>query len=125
MVVVRDSGLVEDDDQALVLLAPALELCPRTQLRRRRRHHPAGHSPSLAKPRAAQHRTSGRRRPSLRNERSSRMSAITAALRQLDDVAAEGDLAPDPLPSDLHAFEAPSDPIVLPDGKRIYPPLLH
>jgi hypothetical protein len=53
------------------------------------------------------------------------MSAITAALRQLDDVAAEGDLAPDPLPSDALGLEAPSDPIVLPDGKRIYPPRLH
>src|SRR5262245_24302989 len=53
------------------------------------------------------------------------MSAITAALRQLDDVAAEGDLAPDPRPSDSIEFEAPSDPILLPDGKRIYPPTLH
>src|SRR3954467_9141077 len=53
------------------------------------------------------------------------MSAITAALRQLDDVAAEGDLAADPLPSDALEFEAPSDPIVLPDGKRIYAPTLH
>ena len=53
------------------------------------------------------------------------MSAITAALAQLDDVAAEGDLAPDPLPSDSLELEAPSDPIVLPDGKRIYPPTLH
>src|SRR3954454_21422200 len=53
------------------------------------------------------------------------MSAITAALRQLDDVAAESDLAPAPLPSDTIEFEPPSDPIVLPDGKRIYPPALH
>src|SRR4051794_31117134 len=53
------------------------------------------------------------------------MSAITAALRQLDDVAAEGDLAPDPRPSESIDFEAPSDPILLPDGKRIYPPRLH
>lgn len=53
------------------------------------------------------------------------MSAITAALRQLDDVAAEGDLVPDHVASDGLEFEAPSDPILLPDGKRIYPPLLH
>src|SRR4051812_43518497 len=53
------------------------------------------------------------------------MSAITAALARLDDVAAEGDLAPDPLPSDSLVLEAPSDPIVLPDGRRIYPPVLH
>jgi hypothetical protein len=53
------------------------------------------------------------------------MSAITAALRQLDDVAAEGDLAPDPLHADTLALEPPSDPILLPDGKRIYPPTWH
>src|SRR4051812_28257391 len=53
------------------------------------------------------------------------MSAITAALRQLDDVAAEGDLAPEALPADALGLEAPSDPIILPDGKPIYPPTLH
>src|SRR5688572_6571295 len=53
------------------------------------------------------------------------MSAITTALAQLDDVAAEGDLAVNPLPSDAVALEPPGDPIHLPDGKRIYPPLLH
>ena len=51
------------------------------------------------------------------------MSAITAALSQIDRVAAEGDLAPDPAaPLEL---ETACDPIVLPDGKRIYPPCLH
>src|SRR5450755_2929239 len=51
------------------------------------------------------------------------MSAITAALSQIDRVAAEGDLAPDPAaPLEL---ETASDPILLPDGKRIYPPCLH
>jgi MoxR-like ATPase len=53
------------------------------------------------------------------------MSAITAALRQLDDVAADGDLVPDPLPTEPLVLEPPNDPIVLPDGKRIYPPTLH
>ena len=53
------------------------------------------------------------------------MSAITAALRQLDEVAAEGDLTSDPLPTDTLALELPGEPIVLPDGKRIYPPTLH
>jgi hypothetical protein len=53
------------------------------------------------------------------------MSAITAALRQLDDVAAEGDLAVDPLPSERLEFEPPTDAILLPDGKRIYPPTMH
>jgi hypothetical protein len=52
-----------------------------------------------------------------------RMSAITAALSQIDRVAAEGDLAPDPAaPLEL---ETACDPILLPDGKRIYPPCLH
>ena len=51
------------------------------------------------------------------------MSAITAALSQIDRVAAEGDLAPDPAaPLEL---ETACDPILLPDGKRIYPPCLH
>jgi nitric oxide reductase NorQ protein len=51
------------------------------------------------------------------------MSAITAALSQIDGVAAEGDLAPDAAaPLEL---ETAGDPIVLPDGKRIYPPCLH
>jgi hypothetical protein len=53
------------------------------------------------------------------------MSAITAALRQLDDVAAEGDLAADPRPCEPLALEPLADPIRLPDGKRIYPPTLH
>jgi hypothetical protein len=51
------------------------------------------------------------------------VSAITAALSQIDRVAAEGDLVPDPAgPLEL---EMASDPILLPDGKRIYPPCLH
>ena len=51
------------------------------------------------------------------------MSAITAALSQIDGVAAEGDLVPDPAaPLEL---ETAGEPIVLPDGKRIYPPCLH
>ena len=51
------------------------------------------------------------------------MSAITAALSQIDRVAAEGDLVPEAAaPLEL---EMASEPIVLPDGKRIYPPCLH
>ena len=51
------------------------------------------------------------------------MSAITAALSQIDRVAAEGDLAP----KATAALElaTPGEPILLPDGKRIYPPCLH
>jgi hypothetical protein len=51
------------------------------------------------------------------------MSAITAALSQIDRVAAEGDLAPDP--ATPLKLETAGDPIVLPDGKRIFPPCLH
>ena len=51
------------------------------------------------------------------------MSAITAALSQIDRVAAEGDLAPDPAAP--LALETACEPILLPDGKRIYPPCLH
>ena len=51
------------------------------------------------------------------------MSAITAALSQIDGVASEGDLVPDPAaPLEL---ETAGEPILLPDGKRIYPPSLH
>jgi hypothetical protein len=51
------------------------------------------------------------------------MSAITAALSQIDGVAAEGELAPDPAaPLEL---ETAGEPVLLPDGKRIYPPCLH
>jgi hypothetical protein len=51
------------------------------------------------------------------------MSAITAALSQIDGVASEGDLAPEPAAALV--LEAAGDPILLPDGKRIYPPSLH
>src|SRR3954468_6980377 len=51
------------------------------------------------------------------------MSAIDAALGAIDRVAAEGDLAPDPAaPLEL---ETAAEPVLLPDGRRIYPPLLH
>ncbi|MGB0092918.1 MAG: hypothetical protein WBP81_10350, partial [Solirubrobacteraceae bacterium] len=57
------------------------------------------------------------------HEKETRMSAITAALSQIDGVAAEGDLVPDPAtPLEL---ETAGEPILLPDGKRIYPPCLH
>src|SRR5262245_41756612 len=51
------------------------------------------------------------------------MSAIDAALGAIDRVAAEGDLAPDatvPL-----ALESVCEPIRLPDGKLIYPSVIH
>jgi len=51
------------------------------------------------------------------------MSAIDAALGAIDRAATEGDLAPDPAaPLEL---ETAAEPVLLPDGRRIYPPLLH
>ena len=51
------------------------------------------------------------------------MSAITAALSQIDRVAADGDLVPEAnSPLEL---ETAGEPIVLPDGRRIFPPRLH
>ena len=52
------------------------------------------------------------------------MSAIDAALSTIDRVASEGDLAPE-RPADLLELDALTEPVVLPDGKRIYPPRLH
>ena len=52
------------------------------------------------------------------------MSAINAALDQIDQVAAEGDLTPDRL-ADPVELDALTEPILLPDGRRIYPPRLH
>ena len=52
------------------------------------------------------------------------MSAIDQALSTIDQVATEGDLAPD-ASTTLLELESLTDPIVLPDGKRIYPPRLH
>ena len=52
------------------------------------------------------------------------MSAIDTALSTIDQVASEGDLAP-ARPADLLELESLTEPIVLPDGKRIYPPRLH
>ena len=52
------------------------------------------------------------------------MSAIDAALSTIDRVAEEGDLAPE-RPIDVLELGSLAEPIVLPDGKRIYPPRLH
>ena len=52
------------------------------------------------------------------------MSAIDQALSTIDRVASEGDLAPE-RPSDPLELDSLTEPIVLPDGKRIYPPRLH
>jgi MoxR-like ATPase len=52
------------------------------------------------------------------------MSAINAALNQIDRVAEDGDLTP-PHTSGLLELETLAEPILLPDGKRIYPPRLH
>ena len=52
------------------------------------------------------------------------MSAIHAALDSIDRVAQEGDLGCE-RPSEPLALDTLADPVVLPDGKRIYPPRLH
>jgi hypothetical protein len=53
-----------------------------------------------------------------------RVSAIDAALATIDGIGAEGEMdaaLPTPVGFDLDAV---AEPIVLPDGKRIYPPML-
>ncbi len=52
------------------------------------------------------------------------MSAIDIALNAIDQVAEDGDLTPE-RPTHLLELDALAGPIVLPDGKRIYPPRLH
>jgi hypothetical protein len=51
------------------------------------------------------------------------MSAISAALAQIDDVADEGDLKPDGL--DALTLESAGEAVELPDGKVVYPPSIH
>ena len=54
------------------------------------------------------------------------MSALDAALQQIDDVAADGDLAATPTAA-LPAIdpEDAGEPVELPDGRTIYVPRLH
>ena len=53
------------------------------------------------------------------------MSALDTALDTIDAVAGEGDLAPTRATADRLELESAGEPIVLPDGRRIYPPRLH
>ena len=53
------------------------------------------------------------------------MSAINAALDQIDRVAEEGDLTAARHAGGPLELETLAEPILLPDGKRIYPPRLH
>ena len=53
------------------------------------------------------------------------MSAINAALDQIDRVAEDADLAAPRRDNGLLELEALGEAILLPDGKRIYPPRLH
>jgi len=46
------------------------------------------------------------------------MSAIDAALNQIDEVAADGDLTPARHAGEHLELETPAKPILLPDGKR-------
>ena len=99
----------------------------RQQERRRVRRHrrpPASRRQRLRRltePRRARRRT---RLVISRSKEAALMSAINAALDQIDRVAEEGDLTPD-RHADLVELEALAEPILLPDGKRIYPPRLH
>src|SRR5215204_1450444 len=53
------------------------------------------------------------------------MHALTAALSAIDEIAEQGDLAPAATPAEPLALESAGEPIELPDGKLIFPPLLH
>ena len=59
------------------------------------------------------------------NERRRAMSALDTALDTIDAVAGEGDLAPVRATADPLEIEAAGEPILLPDGRQIYPPRLH
>ena len=52
------------------------------------------------------------------------MSAINSALATIDRIGADGDMDANVTDQVSFDLDAVSDPIVLPDGKRIYPPLL-
>ena len=52
------------------------------------------------------------------------MSAIDQALTTIDQVASEGNLTPE-RPDNLLELDSLIEPIILPDGKQIYPPRLH
>ena len=52
------------------------------------------------------------------------MGAIDAALDTIDEAAAEGDLTCE-RPTEPLALDALADPVLLPDGRRIFPPRLH
>ncbi|MFZ0379312.1 MAG: AAA family ATPase [Solirubrobacteraceae bacterium] len=52
------------------------------------------------------------------------MSAINSALATIDEIGAEGEMDANVTDQVSFDLDAVSDPIVLPDGKRIYPPLL-
>jgi MoxR-like ATPase len=53
------------------------------------------------------------------------MTALDAALAQLDRVADEGDLTAERATEALPELDGLADPVELPDGRRIYPPRLH
>ena len=52
------------------------------------------------------------------------MSAINSALATIDEIGADGEMDANVTDQVSFDLDAVSDPIVLPDGKRIYPPLL-
>ena len=70
-------------------------------------------------------RSRARARASPRRHGGPMPSALTAGLDQIDQVAADGDLDTQRLEDIDLDVDSVGDPIVLPDGKRIYPPMLH
>ena len=52
------------------------------------------------------------------------MSAIDAALATIDEIGAKGEMDAEARPPVGFDLDGGADPIVLPDGKRIYPPML-
>src|SRR3954447_13348192 len=63
--------------------------------------------------------------PSPLQRKETRMSALDTALDTIDAVAGEGDLAPARAVVDPLELGSASEPILLPDRRRIYPPRLH
>jgi hypothetical protein len=53
------------------------------------------------------------------------MTALDAALAQLDRVADEGDLTAERATEALPELDGLADPVELPDGRSIYPPRAH
>ena len=72
---------------------------------------------------AARRRKPGAAEQNLKRKET-RVSAINSALATIDRIGADGEMDANVTVQVSFDLDAVSDPIVLPDGKRIYPPLL-